>query len=117
MPFDQLDPYKRSNIPRGYHQKLPAFRSSVQNPENDPAWVPTTAYVLVGPRLRGKFDAEKATALGVFGRGRAQLTRGETVTVKVKEGDTMIERVVRPEDCIGASQAPGVSVLFLLSLD
>ncbi|KAH7104245.1 hypothetical protein BKA62DRAFT_693992 [Auriculariales sp. MPI-PUGE-AT-0066] len=39
------------------------------------------AYICVGPQVRGKFDAERAKELGVFGRNRGKLTRGHTVTL------------------------------------
>lgn len=68
------------------------------------------AYIVVGPRVRGKFDAEKASALGVFGALRGLLAKGRDVTVKIKVGEETVEKIVRPEECIGESEAPGVRI-------
>lgn len=104
----QVDPYKRSRLPPGYHQQLPHFISPF-TADNVTRVRPTLAYVVVGPRVRGKFDIKKATALGVpFGPMRGRLTKGETITFTVKVGDETIERVVRPEECVGESESPGV---------
>lgn len=43
------------------------------------------------------------------GPKRGQLTRGESVTVRVKVDGKFVERVVRPEDCVGESETPMVS--------
>jgi len=42
------------------------------------------------------------------GPKRGQLTRGESVTVKVKVDGQLVERVVRPEECVGESETPVV---------
>jgi ribonuclease Z len=48
--------------------------------------------------------------LGVpFGPERSKLTKGESVTVKVKVDGQFVERVVQPEECIGESETPVVS--------
>ncbi|KAG6877546.1 hypothetical protein C0993_006239 [Termitomyces sp. T159_Od127] len=74
---------------------------------------PTLAYVVVGPRIRGKFNAKAAEELGVpSGPLRAQLTRGNSVTVKSMVDGEMVERTVRPEDCIGESESPGVVIIL-----
>ncbi|KAF8329413.1 uncharacterized protein EI90DRAFT_1391010 [Cantharellus anzutake] len=57
------------------------------------------SFIGLGPSVRGKFDAKRAQALGVFGSDRARLTRGETVLSK--DGVTS----VTPDMCIG----PGIS--------
>jgi ribonuclease Z len=73
---------------------------------------PTLAYIAVGPRVRGKFDVEKAQELGVpSGPKRGKLTRGESVTVRVKVDGKFVERIVRPEECVGESETPVVSYL------
>ncbi|KAF7320213.1 hypothetical protein MKEN_00805800 [Mycena kentingensis (nom. inval.)] len=97
-----LDMYRRPRTPAGFHQQLPAFGRtwSVQTP-------PTMAYVVVGPVVRGKFDVEKSLALGVPVNRRSWLTDGKSIVVKVKEGDEVVERVVKPEDCIGSSELLG----------
>ncbi|KAJ7460806.1 hypothetical protein FB451DRAFT_1045064 [Mycena latifolia] len=94
-------------IPAGYHHQLPKFSRSWSTT------APTLAYVVVGPSVRGKFDVAKSLALGVPKNMRSQLTRGENITVTVKEGDETVEKVVRPEDCIGPSETPAV----LITLD
>ena len=59
-------------------------------------------YVGIGPVYRGKFDAKKATELGVpKGKERGQLTKGESVTLK--DG-----RVITPDMCLGPSTPPAV---------
>jgi len=64
------------------------------------------AYAVVGPRVRGKFDAKRAESLGLkAGPLRARVARGETVTVVGSDG---LERSVGPGDVVGASEDPGV---------
>jgi len=53
------------------------------------------AYVGLGPVVRGKFDAKRATELGIFGPARALLTKGQSVLAK--DGVTQ----VTPDMCIG----------------
>jgi ribonuclease Z len=67
------------------------------------------SYLVVGPRYRGKFNAEKARELGVVGPDRSRLTRGETITITVKVGEETIERLIKPEDVIGKSEKASVS--------
>ena len=65
-------------------------------------------YVGIGPMYRGKFDAKKATELGVpKGRERGQLTKGESITLK--DG-----RVITPDMCLGPSTPPTVRRLRVL---
>ncbi|KAI0937587.1 hypothetical protein AcW1_001572 [Taiwanofungus camphoratus] len=75
---------------------------------------PTLSYVVVGPRPRGKFDAQKADALGLKpGPLRGKLTKGETVTFTVDDGKgNKVTRVVRPEDCVGPSENPQVMIVL-----
>ncbi|KAF9220720.1 hypothetical protein BS17DRAFT_797508 [Gyrodon lividus] len=75
---------------------------------------PTVAYAIMGPRIRGKFDAQKAVALGLpRGPLRARLSKGECVTVQVKDTNgNIIVREIQPEDCIGESVTPGVILVF-----
>ncbi|KAI8986907.1 beta-lactamase-like protein [Trametes punicea] len=76
--------------------------------------LPTLAYLLVGPSVRGKFDVKKAEELGLpRGPIRGRLTRGETVTFEVDDGKGgKIQRTVRPEDCVGPGEV-GQSVLIV----
>jgi ribonuclease Z len=92
----------RVPAPCGFNKQLPPFPSS--------SYKHTLAYVIIGPRRRGKFDAAKAQELGLpKGYLRAELTRGKTVSFKVSDGHSgMVEKIVRPEDVIGESETPGV---------
>ncbi|TFK29593.1 hypothetical protein FA15DRAFT_752407 [Coprinopsis marcescibilis] len=116
----QLDDYRRARrqLPKGYHEQLP-------QPSPTPLPKTSLGYVVVGPRIRGKFDASRANALGVpNGPIRGQLTRGEAVTFTKKDkiivvGEDGKEKVeiqertvtVRPEECVGESEAPSVVVV------
>lgn len=85
--------------------QLPAFSRTSD--------VQALAYVVIGPRVRGKFDVDKAVELGIpFGPLRAKLTKGESITFKVKRGDEEFERTVKPEECIGPSETPGVIIVL-----
>ncbi|KAL4068530.1 hypothetical protein V8B97DRAFT_2024779 [Scleroderma yunnanense] len=99
--------------PPGLRRSLPCpERSLVGTPET--FMRPTVAYAIHGPRVRGKFDAQKAEALGLkHGPLRAMLTRGQSVTVKVDDGHgNMIDREIKPADCIAEGPLPGVVLLF-----
>ncbi|KAF9466199.1 beta-lactamase-like protein [Collybia nuda] len=108
-----VDIYKRARVPPGFHKQLPPFvphSSSVPSSSTLPTIL---AYIIVGPRVRGKFNVEKANSLGVpAGRQRGILANGKSVTFKVKVGDELIERTVQPEECVGESETPG-SILIL----
>ncbi|KAL0960609.1 hypothetical protein HGRIS_005641 [Hohenbuehelia grisea] len=112
-----VDIYKRARLPSGFHRQLPRWNPPYEAPnESNVAGSahskPAFAYVLVGPRVRGKFDVKRAEALGVpFGRLRGLLTKGQAVTFPVKVGDETIERTVRPEECVGESESPGVILI------
>ncbi|KAJ7065274.1 hypothetical protein C8F01DRAFT_737448 [Mycena amicta] len=102
-----VDMYKRPRIPAGFHQQLPKFDRSWS-----PHAPPALAYVVVGPVVRGKFDVEKSLALGVPVNRRSWLTDGRSIVVKVREGDEIVERIVRPEDCIAPSEPPAVAIVL-----
>jgi ribonuclease Z len=80
------------------------------------------SYVIVGPRVRGKFDVQKSIALGVpKGPLRGKLTKGETITFTVKDtmtGEdgtpTTVSRTVtvKPEECMGESEPPAVAIVL-----
>ncbi|KAI0826548.1 hypothetical protein BC628DRAFT_239357 [Trametes gibbosa] len=69
--------------------------------------LPTLAYLIVGPAVRGKFDAKRAKELGVpIGPIRSKLTRGESITFEVDDGNGgKVERTVKPEDCVAPTEA------------
>ncbi|KAI0058634.1 hypothetical protein BV25DRAFT_1212589 [Artomyces pyxidatus] len=91
--------------PAGSMNRLPVFV--------DPSPKSTLAYVVVGPRVRGKFDAKRAEELGLQGRLRGRVAKGETVTFMVDDGNGgKVERVVKPEDCLGEQESPGVVIVL-----
>lgn len=102
-------PY-RAPYPRGFNNQLPTFSLQHRQVTNTPETKPTLAYAVVGPRIRGKFDAVKAKELGVpNGSQRRDLTQGKTIRFMVPdEKGGMVERVVRPEEIIGESENPSV---------
>lgn len=77
--------------------------------------VPRLCYVCVGAPVRGKFDAIKAKELGLpIGPIRKQLTKGETVTFMVDDGQGgKVERSVRPEECMGPTEPSRVRHMLL----
>ncbi len=73
----------------------------------------STAYIVVGPRVRGKFDVKRAEELGLFGPLRGRVARGETVTFTVDDGTgAKVQRTVRPEDCLGEPESTKVRPLI-----
>ena len=72
----------------------------------------TLCYVCVGPRPRGKFDAQKAKSLKIpKGPLMGKLTKGESITFMVDDGKGgQEERTVQPEEVVGPSEAPKVSL-------
>ncbi|KAG5640501.1 hypothetical protein DXG03_008289 [Asterophora parasitica] len=108
-----VDPYRRARLPPGFHKQLPKFAPRVPDIPLDALTAPTLAYIVVGPRIRGKFDVKAAVSLGVpSGPLRGQLTKGNSITFKVKVDGEDVERTVRPEDCIGESEAPGAIIIL-----
>jgi ribonuclease Z len=72
----------------------------------------STAYIVVGPHVRGKFDAKRAEELGLYGPLRGRVARGETVTFTVDDSaGGKVQRTVRPEDCVGEHEATKVGSL------
>ena len=69
----------------------------------------SAAYIVVGPRVRGKFDVKRAKELGLFGPLRGNVARGETVTFTVDDGTGVkVQRTVGPEDCLGEPETQKV---------
>ena len=57
-------------------------------------------YVMQAADVRGKFNVQKANALGVpNGRDRGRLTKGESIEVPAPDEPGGV-RIVRPEDCL-----------------
>lgn len=95
----------RGSLPNGFHKQLPRFTSGLPASPHPPS----LSYLIVGPQYRGKFNVEKAEELGVVGPDRGRLTRGETITIRVKVGEELVERIVKPEDVLGESERRSVS--------
>ena len=91
---------KRIPNPANCDKKLPAWRSGLRDRQRSTwtcnLWQCSTAhqqtlftaacsYILIGPKIRGKFDVAKAAKLGLGpGPLRGKVARGETVEVKVR---------------------------------
>ncbi|KAG7445158.1 uncharacterized protein BT62DRAFT_951536 [Guyanagaster necrorhizus] len=104
---------RRVPAPPGFYKQLPKFVSPHPRRDSDPSLTPTLSYIIAGPRVRGKFDAEKAEMLKIpSGPLRSRLTKGQTITFNVKEGDTVMERTVKPEDIVGPSEVPQVVIIL-----
>jgi ribonuclease Z len=70
---------------------------------------PSLAYIVVGPRTRGKFNAKKADELGLIGRLRGLVASGTAVTFTTTDADGKeIERTVTPGECVGPGSNPAV---------
>ena len=89
------------------YSRLPPLASGGPSEIGAPS---SLGYLVVGPRVRGKFDVKKAEELGVpRGPIRARLTRGETVTFEVDDGQGgKVEKSVKSEECVGPSEMPQV---------
>ncbi|TFK75060.1 hypothetical protein BDN72DRAFT_758625 [Pluteus cervinus] len=108
------DYWRRPPPPQGYNSQLPHHFSTQRGL--------TQSYIVIGPHIRGKFDASRSKALGVpSGPLIGKLTRGEAVTFRVKSTRTNadgveeaieVERTVQPEDVMGASDPPGVVIVL-----
>jgi ribonuclease Z len=87
--------------PAGSLKSLPTFTPPIR--------YGSTAYIVVGPRVRGKFDVKRAEELGLYGPLRGKVARGETVTFTVDDGaGGSVQRTVRPENCIGEHETTKV---------
>ena len=104
------NPLKRSPkwlSPAGSLKLLPAFTAPMPDA--------SMAYIVVGPRVRGKFDAKRAEELGLYGSLRGKVARGESVTFTVDDGaGGTLQRTVKPEDCMGEHETTKVRLLNLL---
>ncbi|KAF8734941.1 tRNase Z endonuclease, partial [Rhizoctonia solani] len=83
----------RASRPRRSLNRLPVFEGSTST---------SVAYLVLGPKIRGKFDPTAADALGVPKRERGKLTKGESVTVTVNG----VQNIITPDMCMGESEAP-----------
>lgn len=99
--------------PAGSDKQLPRMNFTKDSELITPKRKPSLAYIVMGPKTRGKFDAKKADELGLKGRLRGVLANGTAVTftttdVRGKE----IERTVKPEECVGPGDNPAVCTGF-----
>ena len=108
--------FARGPFPPKFSKPLPVPEQALVGP-SDPALKPTVAYAIVGPRIRGKFDGKRAADLGLPpGPLRARLVKGESVTVHIKDSNgNVVDREIKPEDCIGETMTPAVSQFCYLS--
>ena len=91
----------REANPGALSKSLPSFTPPVRDG--------STAYIVVGPRVRGKFDVKRANELGLVGPLRGRVSRGETVTFTVDDGSGLkVQRTVKPEDCLGEPETKKV---------
>ncbi|KZV65463.1 Metallo-hydrolase/oxidoreductase [Peniophora sp. CONT] len=96
----------RKPIPAHWRSQLPRFTPPPGTPR-------TLSYVLLGPQLRGKFDAPRAEALGLFRKDRARVAKGETVKFMRKDAEGKeFEQIVRPEDVLGETEEPQAVIVL-----
>jgi len=99
--------------PAGSDQQLPKMKFTKNSEPITPKQKPSLAYIVVGPKIRGKLDAKKADELGLKGRLRGLVANGNTVTFTTTDADGKeIERTVKPEECVGPGENPAVCVVI-----
>ncbi len=117
-PDGKISRPRRPFVDRALHPNVAAYREKqlpkYQSPFGGFASKQSLCYIIEGPRTRGKFDVKKAEALGLRpGPLRANITRGLTVRFMVDDGQGgQVEKVVKPEDCLGPTEPPHVGLLF-----
>jgi ribonuclease Z len=95
--------------PSGSLKPLPTFTPPVREA--------STAYIVVGPHVRGKFDVKRAEELGLHGPLRGRVARGETVTFTMDDGTgAKMQRTVKPEDCVGENETTRVRLSHFSAL-
>jgi len=95
--------------PAGSDKQLPRMIFTKDSEPITSKQKPSLAYVVMGPKTRGKFDAKKANELGLKGKLRGLVANGTTVTFTTRGTDGKeIERTVRPEECVGPGDNPAV---------
>lgn len=133
-----VDDYGRPQLISGYHAELPRFTlaesessspaacasSETKNPSPVLPSALSLSYLVIGPRIRGKFDGAKAEAMGVPRPLRKNIANGETVQFKRKKttntsssssATTEVEMetiTVGPADLVEPSD-PATAVLIL----
>ena len=95
--------------PAGSDRQLPRMNLTRDSEPITLKQKPSLAYIIVGPKTRGKFDAKRADELGLKGKLRGLVANGTTVTFTTKDANGKeIERTVRPEECVGRGDNPAV---------
>ena len=101
--------YPGSFNPAGSDKQLPRMNFTKDSEPITSEQRPSLAYIVIGPKTRGKFDAKKADKLGLKGRLRGLVASGSPVTFTVADADGReIERTVQPEECVGPGDNPAV---------
>ncbi|KAJ7573869.1 hypothetical protein C8J56DRAFT_1173192 [Mycena floridula] len=91
-----------------FFESMPPLEPSIAIPNSKLTTRPVLAYVIVGPRIRGKFNAEQAEALQIpHGAERAKLTSGQSITITV-DG---VEKVIHPHDVMAPAENPCVAII------
>ncbi|KAH8083328.1 hypothetical protein BXZ70DRAFT_1073609 [Cristinia sonorae] len=108
-PTPQPRPYQSSRHPTIQTHRdrlLPRFEPMSSKP--------ALSYVVVGPAVRGKFDAKKANDMGVpRGPIRRDLTLGQSVTFEVDDGHGgKVKRMVHSHELMGPSDPPHVVMIL-----
>jgi len=99
--------------PAGSDKQLPRMNFTKDSEPITPQRKPSLAYIVMGPKTRGKFDAKKADELGIKGRLRGVLANGTAVTFTTTDAQGKeIERTVRPDECVGPGDNPAVCTVF-----
>lgn len=90
-------------------KQLPKMNFTKNSEPITPKQKPSLAYIVIGPKMRGKFDAKRADELGLKGKLRGLVANGATVTFTTTDADgKKIERTVKPEECVGSGENPAV---------
>ena len=95
--------------PAGSDKQLPRMNFTKDSEPITSKQKPSLAYIVIGPKTRGKFNAKKADELGLKGKLRGLVANGSTITFTTTDADgKQIERTVKPEDCVGPGENPAV---------
>lgn len=103
-----VDEYRRDKLPFWFRKQLPSFSFPPTFPQSS-----TLAYIVVGPRIRGRVDGKKLNELGVPRTSiRARLSLGETIQFEVNGPSGPEVRTLRPEDCMSRSDPPAAVIIL-----
>ena len=95
--------------PAGSFKQLPRMEFTKDSEPITSKQKPSLAYIVMGPKTRGKFNATKADELGLKGKLRGLVANGTAVTFTTTNADGKeIERTVKPEECVGPGDNPAV---------